>query len=806
MGDGVLPTLQGSGALAGVKVLEFGTSIASAKACMMLADNGADVIKVESVASANGARRPGYYVWNRGKRCLLLDLDADDGLAEAYRLLDHADVAVFDETDERLRRRGLDPQRLESRHPSLLIVSMPPFGLSGPLADLPAEDILLGAATGVSAAQFSYAHRPVHLVIPLLSYGQGMVGAAAIAAAVYERRRSGRGQRLVVSGLHGVAIHEGGTFVGAGATGRELHRAAWTDSRGQGYLPTLRLYCCADGKWLLLAAMSSAFVVRAFMLLGLEDLLTDPRFVDGIRAAMRVQATAEEVERRMASAFRARTRDEWLAQLAAHDVPAAPVNTREEWFASEQIQANEMRLELADPEVGPVEMAGLSLKFSESPGRVRPREIVSEASWLSRGPRREPASSGAETATSGSGTGKSGPLADIVVLDLGQFVAGPVCSTVLADFGATVIKVEPPQGDEFRAHWLSFVGWNRGKRSLSIDLKRPSGLEAFYELVRRADVVVDNYRPGVAERLGIDYSRLAAINPRIVTCSISGYGPIGPLADQAGFDPALAARSGMQDAQGGGQEPVFLQMGINDTGSGAVAAFGVIAGLLVRDRTGRGQKVETCLANQSVLGQSGEFVRYVGAPAPERGGRDCLGRSPLYRFYRCRGERWIALACNEPLHYEGLCTALHRGDWSTRYPAETAFAAAVDSPLASEMAATLAEMAADDAVAALRLGGVPCAQARHLDRELLEDPHLESNGFWQQYEGGAESPLTLVAHYAQWSRTQADAPALPPPCGQHSIEILREIGLEEERIMQLLSDRTIRQPAQGQRNGEAEAE
>ena len=251
---------------------------------------------------------------------------------------------------------------------------------------------------------------------------------------------------------------------------------------------------------------------------------------------------------------------------------------------------------------------------------------------------------------------------------------------------------------------------------------------------------------------------------------------------------------------------MFLQMGINDTGSGAVAAFGVIAALLVRDRTGRGQQLETCLANQSVLGQSGELVKYDGVPPPEKGGRDCLGRSALYRFYRCRDQRWIAIACCNAEHYGALCTALGHRDWAVRYPAAAANAAAVDSTLSREIAATLAEMAADDAVAALFRCGVPGVTAARLGEELFDAPPLTSNGFWHRYERNGESPLTLVAHYAQWSRTQAEAPALPPPLGQQSVEILREIGLGEERIMQLLDDGVIRQPAPSTRNMEVHAQ
>src|SRR5262249_34260729 len=156
-----------------------------------------------------------------------------------------------------------------------------------------------------------------------------------------------------------------------------------------------------------------------------------------------------------------------------------------------------------------------------------------------------------------------GCLAGIRVLDLASFIAGPFCPMLLADLGADVVKVESPDGDPFRMTLFGFVGWNRGKRSLVLDLKRAGGREVFLDLARSADVVVDNFRAGVMERLGIGWETLAALNSRLIHTSITGYGSTGPLASLPGFDPIFQARSGLMLAQGG-DEPVFHMVAFTD--------------------------------------------------------------------------------------------------------------------------------------------------------------------------------------------------------------------------------------------------
>ena len=240
------------------------------------------------------------------------------------------------------------------------------------------------------------------------------------------------------------------------------------------------------------------------------------------------------------------------------------------------------------------------------------------------------------------------------MLDLGTVIAGAYAASILANFGADVVKVESPDGDPFRSGGGGFINYNRGKRGLGLDLKAAKGRALFLDLAKGADVVLDNYRLGVRERLGVDYAALAAVNPRIISCSANTYGSKGSDAGQPGFDAVLQAMSGQMAAQGGGpgDDPVFHSIPVNDVATAALTSFAIIAALYARERTGEGQNVETSLAAASATLQFGELVAFERAPAPLLGSRDCIGASALDRYYRC-SNGWLTLGCTAPEHARG---------------------------------------------------------------------------------------------------------------------------------------------------------
>jgi crotonobetainyl-CoA:carnitine CoA-transferase CaiB-like acyl-CoA transferase len=662
----------------------------------------------------------------------------------------------------------------------LLHAWLPPYSPLGRWSQLPPDDGLISALGSVSDLQLSYEDRPVHLVTPQVSYAHGMLAAGAIASGLLERTRSGEGQSLVVSGLHAIAsVESGGTIRSA-----DMIRMASRSSRGG--VPNYRLYQCGDGLWLFLGTLTPQFFLRALEAMDLIELMA----LEGVGGELTNlwrppynQLAFEALDKRFAE----KPREEWLRILHEAGVPRAPVGTQDEWFHSETITHNEMRLELEHPQLGRIELPGVPVKLSATPGSVRHLLRDTKADAL---PAHTPAVSVTEPTPAPETTG--GPLAGVRILDLGAFIAGTFANTILANFGADVIKVEGHDGDPFRTYGLSFVGHNRGKRGLAIDLKSIVGREAFYDLVRASDVVLDNYRLGVRERLGIDYETLRKINPRIVSCSVTGYGTTGPLSQDPGFDPLVQARSGMMQAQGGGDEPVFYQVAVNDSASAMIAAFGVVVALLAREHTGLGQNVETCLANQSILCQSGEVTSYEGRPANQTGGRDCLGVTALRRLYQC-ADGWIALACTAPEQFGQVAAALGHAEWAGRMTAERALVEPPESALAGLVSATLAEMTRADALDRLLARGVPAAPALSID-EFFADPWVNASGYFDAYDHPQFGPVRGPRGYAEWGRTHSAFPCRAPLLGEHSFEVLRDCGFDEGRIEALRRAGVIRQP------------
>jgi crotonobetainyl-CoA:carnitine CoA-transferase CaiB-like acyl-CoA transferase len=741
----------------GLRVADCTEGIAGAMACGLLAQFGADVVRVETAAADPLRANPGYLAWNCNKRRLLLDRGQPSDLAIVRDLVSSADVAVFDAAPGRLVRLGLDAASLTAADPGLIHAWLPMYGAAGRWSELEPHDSLLAAATCISFAQFSWCDAPVHLVTPQVSYGHGILAAGAIGAAIFERQRSGLGQSVLCSGVHGYgAVRTGGAISAPGMQ----RMGAGRGSRGGS--PNYRLYQCADGEWLFLGTLTMPFFLRALEALDLLDLLA-LEGVEGELGNLQKPPANAEVITRLDARFAERPREEWLGILHANGVPTGPVGERNAWFAGEQVRANGMRVELHHPEYGSVSVPGVSAKLSETPGSIAGlmRDATVEEAIA-------PLANPWELLRLPLASAPGGPLEGVRILDLGNVIAGPFGPTVLANFGAHVIKVEPPDGDSFRTSALSFAGWNRGKRSVVLDLKSETGLETFKALVCAADVVVDNFRLGVPERLGIDHAHLAATNPRIITVSVLGYGPTGPFASDPGFDPILQARSGLMSAQGAGDEPVFHTIPVNDEASGLMSAFAIVTALNARERTGRGQHIWTSLANQSVVVQSGELTAYAGRPLAPLGGRDCAGVSALDGLYSC-SDAWLAFVATG--RFAAFAHVLGHAEWLDRWSPQAADEEPRAGILAGAIADVLAERSRAEALACLEGAEVPAVAAIRSE-EAPTDPWLNENDFWESYDLPGFGTVSGVRSYAEFSRTPGGFTRPAPQLGQHTREVL----------------------------------
>jgi crotonobetainyl-CoA:carnitine CoA-transferase CaiB-like acyl-CoA transferase len=773
-------TDSGDSTFRGVRVVDATAGVGGAYAAMILADHGCDVVRVEPPGGDPARGTAAFHVLNRGKESIVLDTHSEAGRHELADLAARADVFLYDVPPGERKSVGLDSMLLRREHPSLIFGYLPAYGSEGPYADLAPDELLVQAVSGVCEAQFRYDPPPVMVNIPIAGYAQGIVAANAVAASLYARARSGIGDEFEVSAVAAIFAMQTGAYV----LGEHVQRMAGARDP-HGPIPTYRLVRASDD-WLFAGALTPGFWASLAVALGLEDCLVDPRFAGAPLAIADSDARAE-LTHRVDAAFATRPRDEWLRILEEAGVPRAPVLSRDEYARDEQVAHNRMMIALDGPAVGSVRQMGVPVWLRDTPGRVRcGAPLLGEhrraGGWqtVEARPPRERSAGEAEPG--------GPPLDGVRVLDLSGFIAGANGGMLLSDMGADVIKVESPDGDSWRTSGLGFLGANRGKRSVVIDLKRPEGRDLILEMVERADVLMDNYRPGVMDRHGLGWDVLRARNPRLIHCSVTGYGPTGPYAHLPGFDPLFQARSGLMRAQGEpGGEPVYLQLSLVDYATAINAAFGVVAALNARERTGHGQRVETCLLNNAFIVQPIEFVTCEGGPPERSGGRDLRGRHAFYRMYEA-ADASLAIACTTEQQVIRLAGAL-----GLMLPAETdVLALDLHGEVAAAVAGCLATRERARWLALLRAAAVPAAPCLRVD-DLFQDEHMAANNLWYDTEhprwGAIRQTGAVIAWQLQPMRLARRAPML----GEHTSEVLDELGMEIQRVRGLLDDGVLMQ-------------
>lgn len=404
------------------------------------------------------------------------------------------------------------------------------------------------------------------------------------------------------------------------------------------------------------------------------------------------------------------------------------------------------------------------------------------------------------------------PLAGIRVLDLSRLLPGGFCSLLLADHGADVLKVEDTgAGDYIRwslpayegaaasAASALFLALNRNKRSIRIDLKHEAGREVLLTLVREHDVVLESFCPGVLERLGAGYDILRATNPRIVLCSITGYGQTGPLRDRAGHDLNYLALAGVLGLGGDGSDAPPAQPAgqIADLGGGALmAAFGILSALRERDRSGEGQHIDVAMTDGALSWLALIAARELaGGGVPERG-RDALaGGIVCYRPYAC-ADGWVTLAALEPRFWSAFCDGVGRADLVERQ-----FAAPGSEAHAALEAIFAARTRADWERFA---GEVECCVEPVLGPdEALASEHVAARGMVVGLDQpGVARPVRQLGSPVRMSRTPPDTGRLPGPVlGEHTETVLRAAGYDEERIAALLRSGAVAGPHSGTPGG-----
>jgi crotonobetainyl-CoA:carnitine CoA-transferase CaiB-like acyl-CoA transferase len=384
-------------------------------------------------------------------------------------------------------------------------------------------------------------------------------------------------------------------------------------------------------------------------------------------------------------------------------------------------------------------------------------------------------------------------LDHVTVLDLTRVRSGPTCVRQLADWGADVIKVEMPPAVEGGAalggsrHGSDFQNLHRNKRSLALDLKADEGKEVFRKLVAEADVVVENYRPDVKNRLGIDYDSLAAINPRIILASISGFGQDGPYAKRPGFDQIAQGMGGLMSITGlPGQGPVRVGIPIADLTAGLFAAQGILLALLEREKSGRGQWLQTSLLEAQIFMLDFQSARWlVDGDVPGQAGNNHPTSIPTGVFATKDGHINIAVAGQEI--WGRFCRILGHEEWMTDPEFENATGRSENR---DRLNGLIGDVIATDTstgwVDKFNEAGVPCGPINDI-QQVFDDPQVQHLGLAQPLTSPALGEMRFMRQPVSLSRTPSSFAVAPPEVGEHTAEILSDLGYDKDEITALVA-------------------
>jgi crotonobetainyl-CoA:carnitine CoA-transferase CaiB-like acyl-CoA transferase len=728
-----------------LSVLDLGLGLSAALVTRMLADAGAQIRRIEPLAGDPFYNLyPCYALWRRGAQ---ISKAANCAVAVAQDGLAATDLCVVGGEDFPGLDWKVDVEELARSHPRLVILEITGYCHETPEAKAPAVDLLVQAYSGLVHEQYS--NRPMLYAMPAPSYGAALQGVTGLLSAVVDREQTGKGQIVRTSLFEGALSWLGHSWFIS-------DRSDWSMDFVVPRDVSQLIFLCADEQYLHFALVTANARANVYGVLGIDDAAAGSRHGGMPSLAKGVRNFYGDVDL-LQSYIRNWKRADLLERLWALGVAAEPVNQPGDVWDDEQVIHNKTIQREADG----VSRVGLPFKvdFNDA-GEARRARKRSES---------------------------APPLQGLRIVDFGSYAAGPHASMILADLGADVIKVESIAGDPIHNFYRPYSTSSRGKRHLAIDMKKQQGLEIACRLCRGADMVHHNFRPGVAERLGIDAQTLHRLKPSLVILETSGYGTSGPKSQRAGIDYALQALTGHEEhAAGDGTGLTCYNPTTIDFAAGMLGAICSLAAQWHKERTGDGATAATSLLetglyllSELVRMPSGTFV-----PLPKLNSEQ-TGFHPAEQLYKAR-DGWIAVAARTEEMARSLLAVLGlqariakpRRDWSK---AEALL-----------IAAAVAQRDAAAVLATLRSAGVWAAACRAEAKEItLRDPTLRERGTVLSTKHPRYGEILQIGSLFTLSRARTRPSGDTAVTGQHSREILAELGYTDAEIAQLYADGVV---------------
>ncbi|MBI2861757.1 MAG: CoA transferase [Chloroflexi bacterium] len=786
-------------ALDDLRVIEVAEGWAGPLCGRLLMELGAEVIKVEPPKGdwlrawppiKNGVSHA-FQVTSCGKKSVVIDLESAEGRQQFRALIEHADILVEDRPAGYLDWLGFGYEALSRSNPGLIHCSLTPFGRVGPLANWVGTDLTVQAVSGVMATS-GYRDGPaIRAGARYADHVAAFVAATAILAAVNERDRTGLGQFADISLYDSMVVLLSNFLVSQVASGLRILR----DGSHHPLVAPSGVYPTSDG-WVIIYANDDKHWVAMAKAMGREDLLDEPRFKD--RGGRRT--LADELDVFVIEWTKTKTRDEVIRVMEEILVPAGPIFDVAQLLADPHFEARGMVAKVSDPKAGKFTIPGPIFKLSETPDMVsHPAPALGAHTEEVFSSLKARPTAAAKPVAGGSGTNHGKALEGIRVLEVGMATTGPYATKILGTLGAEVIKIEPPGGEATRSvpprmNGLSY-GFNAitniGKRSLTLNTMSDHGKAIFYELVRTADVLQENFSPGRMDQWGIGYEQLSEVNPGLIYNSTCGFGQKGPYSYKRAYDTVIQGMSGIMSITGPeGGPPMRVGVSAADMTGAISAPVAILAALHYRNRMGKGQRSDLAMQDATawLTGEAWTIYEATGQPPGPMGNRHWL--IAPHNVYQAK-DGPVAIAAERGEEWQSLARAMERLDLlqDPRFATMAGRRAEVEA-LDAEIGAWVGKLSVAEVVEQCQRARVPTAPVLELDA-AFQHPHAQAREMVIQREGKTMGTMTTLGSPYKLSRTPGQIGQIELPLGRDTESILGQLGYTAEQIGQLRAEGII---------------